>query len=92
MNKAVLIDTVAGELGITKKRADEVVVTVLQGLMAGTVEDGECAINGFGKFFVKDIPERQGVNPQTGESITVAAHKKICFKPFSIFKESVAAI
>ncbi|WP_449263660.1 HU family DNA-binding protein [Escherichia coli] len=34
---------------------------------------------GFGKFAVKDRPERQGRNPATGEAMTIAASKKVSF-------------
>lgn len=37
------------------------------------------SISGFGKFVVKDRPERQGRNPATGEAITIAASKNVAF-------------
>jgi len=36
----------------------------------------------FGKFQLKTVSERKGRNPQTGEEITIPAHKKVVFKPF----------
>ena len=45
-----------------------------------TIEDtlkreGEVAFTGFGKFSVSHRSARQGVNPQTGERIQIAASK-----------------
>lgn len=42
--------------------------------------DGEIAIPDFGRFSVKHVAERQGVNPATGAKITIAARDKVVFK------------
>jgi DNA-binding protein HU-beta len=46
---------------------------------AAAVKGEEVSIPGFGKFTVKDRPEREGRNPGTGEAITIAASKKVAF-------------
>ena len=36
-------------------------------------------IIGLGRLYVTELPERQGVNPATGERITIQASKKVQF-------------
>lgn len=40
----------------------------------------EIKIENFGNFFAKDMEERPGRNPRTGEPITIAAKRKAVFK------------
>ena len=47
------------------------------------------SIAGFGKFAVKDRPERQGRNPSTGEAMTIAASKKVSFTPAKGLKDKL---
>ena len=53
------------------------------------IEDGKVQIVGFGTFEVKDRPERDARNPQTGETITVKACKTPKFKAGKALKEAV---
>ena len=54
---------------------------VFANVAAAVAKGEEVSINGFGKFKVKDAPERQGRNPATGEAITIAAQRKLTFAP-----------
>ena len=45
---------------------------------------------GFGRFKVKDSPARQGRNPATGETIEIAASKKLGFSPAKQVKDALA--
>lgn len=81
MNRTELIAAVADRTGSTKSHAAQMVDTVL-GVIADrlTEEHEEVAIADFGRFYIKQHPERQGINPQTGEKITIEAKEKIAFK------------
>jgi DNA-binding protein HU-beta/DNA-binding protein HU-alpha len=81
MNRSELIAAVAARLDTTKGNAAQMVDTVL-GVIADrlTEEREEVAIADFGRFSIKQQPERQGINPQTGEKITIEAKEKIVFK------------
>lgn len=81
MNRTELIAAVADRTGSTKSHAAQMVDTVL-GIIADrlTEEREEVAIADFGRFYIKQKPERQGINPQTGEKITIEAKEKIAFK------------
>jgi DNA-binding protein HU-beta len=45
----------------------------------------------FGKFKVKDSPARLGRNPGTGETIAIAASRKLGFSPAKQVKDALAA-
>ena len=50
---------------------------------------GEINFTGFGKFSVADRGARQGVNPQTGEKIQIAASRVPRFSAGSALKSAV---
>ncbi len=81
MNKAELIEQIAKSTGITKVTAGKALDSVL-GNMGKAMEQGERVIvSGFGSFHVAERAEQQGRNPQTGEIISIPAHKVVKFKP-----------
>lgn len=95
MNKTQLTAAVAEKAGISKADATKYVNLVL-GLIADNIceGDGEISIPDFGRFFVKEVPARQGINPQTKEKIIIEEHSKIVFKPsdnISIFSRKHGA-
>ena len=80
LTKAKIIGRVAEQMGCVKKEADDYVEAVLA-IMKETLENGEpLKIAGFGSFLVKRKATRRGRNPQTGESITLAARRVVTFK------------
>lgn len=81
MNKTQLIAAFAADAEISKNDAAKYVNALLSVVADNLSEgDGEIAIPDFGRFFVKDVPARQGINPQSKEKITIEAHKKVVFK------------
>jgi len=82
MNKTQLAAAVAEKAGVSKTDAATYVNMVLGAIADNICEgDGEVSIPDFGRFFVKEVPARQGMNPQTKEKITIEAHSKVVFKP-----------
>lgn len=81
MNKTELSAAVAARAEISKAQAQRMVDAVL-GAIADNLTNGdkEVAVPDFGRFVVKNVPERQGINPQTKEKITIEAHEKVAFK------------
>ena len=71
MTKAEFVDRIAGQFE-TKKAASDAVETVLDGIADVLTSGGEVNFTGFGKFSVAERGPRQGVNPRTGERITIA--------------------
>ncbi|MBB3877306.1 DNA-binding protein HU-beta [Sphingomonas zeae] len=87
MNTKDLAKDVAAKRGVTEKQALEVMAGLLEGIAEAAAKGEEISLPGFGKFKVKDTPERSGRNPSTGEAITIAASKKITFTPAKALKD-----
>ena len=74
MTKAEFVEKIAGEFD-SKKAAADAVDTVLNGIQDSLVGGDDVNFTGFGKFSVAERGPRQGVNPRTGERITIAGGK-----------------
>jgi integration host factor subunit alpha len=59
-------------------------------ILKNTLESGEkIKIAGFGNFVVKQKADRRGRNPQTGDTITIAARRILTFKPSQVLKNAI---
>src|SRR3546814_9003472 len=76
MNNTDLAEKIAAEQGITKADARKIVDAVFAGIGEAAAKGEEIALNGFGKFKIKDSPAREGRNPATGEPMTIKASRK----------------
>ncbi len=73
MTKAEFVDRLARDDRIdNKKKAGDAVEAVLDGITEALVRGDSVNFTGFGKFSVAVRGPRQGVNPRTGERITIA--------------------
>jgi DNA-binding protein HU-beta len=79
MNTNELAKAVAGTTGTSEADAKAAIAAVFDQIADAAAKGEEVAISGFGKFAVKDRPERDGRNPATGEAIKIAASKKLAF-------------
>jgi DNA-binding protein HU-beta len=87
--KSEFVDKVAASSGLSKKDASAAVDAVI-----GTIEDelksgGEVSFTGFGKFHVAERGAREGRNPRTGETMTIAASRVPRFTAGSGLKKAV---
>ena len=89
MTKADLISVVATKTEMKKKDAEAAVNAALDAIIEGLTAGDKIALAGFGSFEVKAIAERQGRNPATGETITIAASKKVAFSAAKAMKDAV---
>ena len=89
MNKQDIVKNVAATLEATQKDAAKYVDAVFTTIKDAMVDGESVNIAGFGKFEVVEKDECQRRNPQTGESIMVAAHKAPKFKAATALKEAV---
>lgn len=89
MNKTEMISKIAEKTGYTKKDTTIVVDTLCEVIRDAVVAGDKVAIAGFGTFDVSERKEREGRNPQTGETITIAASKSPKFKAASAFKSAL---
>ncbi|MGH8574182.1 MAG: HU family DNA-binding protein [Gammaproteobacteria bacterium] len=89
MNKAELIDAVAGSANLTKVdagRAVDALVDVIAGALKG---DDEVTLVGFGTFTVRKRAARSGRNPRTGDIIAIPASNLPAFKPGKALRDAV---
>ena len=89
MNNAELADTVADQAGLSKADARKIVDAVFTSIGDAAAKGEEISLNGFGKFKVKDSPEREGRNPATGETMTIKASKKLTFTVAKAVKDKL---
>ena len=89
MNNSDLIDTVATAHDLSKADAKKIIDGVISAIVDAAAKGEEISLNGFGKFKVKDSPEREGRNPATGETIQIAASKKLGFTAAKAVKDKL---
>ena len=89
MNKAELIDAVASSTDMSKAEAGRAVDAVLGSITDSLAAGTKVSIGGFGNFEVRDRSARMGRNPQTGETIHIAATKVPAFKAAKSLKMAV---
>ncbi|MBB3939112.1 DNA-binding protein HU-beta [Novosphingobium fluoreni] len=87
MNNAELAERIAETNELTKADARKIVDAVFAAIADAVAAGDEVALNGFGKFKVKDSAAREGRNPSTGETIQIAASKKLGFTPAKAVKD-----
>lgn len=89
MKKHELIEKIATKSGLTQKQASQALNTLTQ-IVGETLATGEnVQLVGFGTFGVKQRKARNGINPQTGETIFLQAKKVPFFKAGKGLKDSV---
>jgi DNA-binding protein HU-beta len=89
VTKQEFVDQVANSSGLGKKEAGDAVDAVLKTIEETLSRGGEVNFTGFGKFTVAERGARQGVNPQTGEKIQIAASRVPRFSAGSALKNAV---
>src|SRR5450755_318037 len=90
MTKQHLIEKVAAKTALGKAQVEVVVDSVFEMIAESLGANERVDLRGFGSFTVKDKKERQGRNPRTGETITIAAKRDAGFKPGKELTEKLA--
>jgi len=92
MTKTDVINAVAKETGLTKKKVAEVLAATLDTVRAELVKGGKVQLVGFGTFKINERAARMGRNPQEPtQTIEIAAKKVAVFKPGKELKDAVNA-
>jgi DNA-binding protein HU-beta len=89
MNKRELTDRVAEASGLSKTDAGTALDAVLDTIADALVSGDSVTLPGFGTFEVRSRAARSGRNPQTGETMEIAASKAPAFKAGAALKRSV---
>ncbi len=90
MTKQQLIEKVAAKAGSGRAEAEAAVDSVLELIAEALRSNERVDLRGFGSFVVKQRKGRQGRNPRTGETITIAAKRDASFKPSKELTEKLA--
>ena len=91
MNRTELVAAMAEGTQVSKKDA-EAALKAFVGVVSEEMKKGEKGqLVGFGTFEVSERAAREGRNPQTGETMTIAASKTPKFKAGKALKDLVNA-
>ena len=89
MNKTELVAAMAEQTNLSKKDAEKALAAFTD-VVADTLKNGDkIQLVGFGTFEVSMRAEREGRNPQTGETMKIAACKAPKFKAGKALKDAI---
>ncbi len=91
MNKADIVNKIAGGTGLTKVETEAVVEGFIISIIEAMRSGEHVEIRGFGTFKVKKRAPRIARNPRTGESVSVPATFTPTFKPSRELRDAVNA-
>ena len=86
MNKTELIAAIADQAELSKKDSEKALKAFIDVV---TEELNKVQVVGFGTFEVSMRAEREGRNPQTGETMKIAACKAPKFKAGKALKDAI---
>ncbi len=89
MNKAELVSKEAELADITKTDADKAIEAVFAAITASLKSGDDVRFVGSGSFSVSARAAREGRNPRTGKTITIAASKALKFSAGKALKDAV---
>ncbi|MBQ6787211.1 MAG: HU family DNA-binding protein [Lachnospiraceae bacterium] len=89
MNKTELVAAMAEQADMTKKDAEKALTAFTEVVAKELKKGGKVQLVGFGTFEVAERAAREGRNPQTGETMQIAAAKAPKFKAGKALKDEV---
>ena len=89
MIKREIVNKIAKRVGLPQQLVKRIVEELLRELREALVRGERIEIRNFGVFRVKVTRPKIGRNPQTGESISLPAKRKVTFKPGKLLKRMV---
>lgn len=91
MNKTELVAAMAEQAEMTKKDAEKALTAFTEVVAKELKNGGKVQLVGFGTFEVSERSAREGRNPQTGETMKIAASKAPKFKAGKALKDMLNA-
>jgi DNA-binding protein HU-beta len=89
VTKAEFTDRVASKSGLSKRDATKAVDAFLDSITEALRSGEQVSFTGFGKFSPQHRKERQGVNPRTGQKVTIPAARVPKFSAGSQLKQAL---
>lgn len=84
-----LVDLIAVQSNQSRNSTNSFIHELVGIIENGLKNSGSVSISGFGKFELRWMKSRTGVNPQTGEELTIPGQNKVVFKPYKNLREDV---
>jgi DNA-binding protein HU-beta len=91
MNKTELIAAIADKAGLSKKDAEKALKAFTETVTEQLTAGNKVQVVGFGTFEVSERAAREGRNPHTGETLSIAASKAPKFKAGKALKDAINA-
>ena len=89
MNQSELIEKVARATELNQRAAGQAVKAVVDAILDSLVAGEAVRVSGLGTFNVAARPARQGRNPQSGQTIKIAASKAVRFHAGKAAKDAL---
>lgn len=89
MNKAELTTAISKSTGLSQKDSGAALESMIETIKKTLKKGGKVQLVGFGSFEVRKRKARNGVNPQSGDKIKIAARKIPKFNPGKALKDLV---
>lgn len=89
MRKTDLAAQIADKADISVSKANDVLSAILDEITNSLSRKESVSLIGFGTFENRHRNARAGKNPQTGETIQIAASNSVGFKPGKALKEAL---
>lgn len=86
-----LLDEFSAVTGQTKVFSRQFIKDIFATIREGLKKDEYVTIKGLGIFKLQEVAERENVNPRTGKTTRIEAHKRVVFKPEKALREKVNA-
>lgn len=90
MKKDELVQAIAESADLSKADADRALKAVIDTVTSAVASGQKIQIPGLGTFEARERSAREGRNPQTGETMQIAATTVPGFKAATAFKQAVA--
>lgn len=89
MKKSEILEALAKTTGESKAAVERVYNATFELIKKELSKGNKVSVSGFGTFKVSKRSAREGRNPQTGETIKIAASKGVSFKAGTELKTAV---
>ena len=84
-----IAEELAVKAGLSRESANNFVHAFVETIEKGLQADGVVKVKGLGTFKLQEVSDRDSVDVNTGERITIKGYRKVTFTPDSAMKEFV---
>jgi integration host factor subunit alpha len=88
LTKDILIERIHAK-GYPVKDSRDMIETIIEVIKSRLEAGDEVKISGFGKWMVREKSTRVGRNPQSGETMEIAARRVVTFHPSDILRNQI---